>query len=149
MVHRRLLKDDGLGVMEPLNETDSGCSSYPTQVPDWASLCAPLPPCARSGAGVVSRGLLILSLEPPALAARVWRPLAHANYMQVGMEYFNPCYYCMIGHFRCFIIVSNIHHVTLTFSLSSLLRQIFLSPPLCPNPSARPPRPLFPCQLNC
>ncbi len=33
MVHRRLLQDDNLGVMEPLNETDVGCSPYPTQVP--------------------------------------------------------------------------------------------------------------------
>ena len=83
MVHRRLLQDDGLGVMEPLNETDAGCSPYPTQVPDWTSLCAPLPACTRSGGGVVSRGLFMLTLEPPARAARVWRPLAHANYMQV------------------------------------------------------------------
>ena len=36
MVHRRLLQDDNLGVMEPLNETDVGCSPYPTQVPGLA-----------------------------------------------------------------------------------------------------------------
>ena len=91
MVHRRLLQDDNLGVMEPLNETDVGCSPYPTQVPDWTSLCAPLPSCIRSGTGIVSRGLLMLTLEPPERAARVWRPLAHMNYMQVSVELLNLC----------------------------------------------------------
>jgi hypothetical protein len=86
MVHRRLLHNDNLGVMEPLNETDVGCSPYPTQVPDWTFLCAPLPSCLRSGAGIVSRGLFMLTLEPPARAARVWRPMANANYMQVSVQ---------------------------------------------------------------
>jgi hypothetical protein len=94
MLHRRLLQDDDLGVMEPLNETDVGCSPYPTQVPDWTSLCAPLPSCIRSGTGIVSRGLVMLTLEPPARAARVWRPIANANYMQVSLEWLNLCHHC-------------------------------------------------------
>ena len=107
MVHRRLLQDDGLGVMEPLNETDAGCSPYPTQVPDWTSLCAPLPACTRSGGGVVSRGLFMLTLEPPARAARVWRPLAHANYMQVSAQWSNLCRDCTL--FSFFMLDSS-HH---------------------------------------
>lgn len=109
MVHRRLLQDDGLGVMEPLNETDAGCSSYPTQVPDWTSLCAPLPACARSGTGIVSRGLLMLTLEPPARAARVWRPLAHANYMQVSVQWLNPCHDYILHPFMLKFIVNVFH----------------------------------------
>jgi len=65
MLHRRLLVDDGLGVMEALNETEGGCGAYDTRVNDWASLCAPLPPCTRSGSGVVVRGVMAVTLEQP------------------------------------------------------------------------------------
>jgi alpha-mannosidase len=73
MVHRRLLKDDGRGVGEPLNETR-----------DTASYATPLGG-AHTGPGLIVRGLHRLTLEAPATAARVWRPLADRTYAQAQL----------------------------------------------------------------
>ena len=64
MLHRRILQDDSRGVSEPLNET-SCIGSY--DGPDGGQ---------HSGPGLVIRGSHRVTLEPPATAARVWRPLA-------------------------------------------------------------------------
>jgi lysosomal alpha-mannosidase len=64
MVHRRVLKDDGRGVGEPLDETQY-VGSYAT---DRAG--------QHFGPGLIVRGLHLVSLEPPETAASVWRPLA-------------------------------------------------------------------------
>mmetsp|Transcript_4107 Transcript_4107/g.13171 ORF Transcript_4107/g.13171 Transcript_4107/m.13171 type:complete len:271 (+) Transcript_4107:255-1067(+) len=61
LVHRRLLKDDGRGVGEPLNETEA-ISPYAGK--DQAR---PL------GLGLVVRGQHFLMLAPPAKAAAAWR----------------------------------------------------------------------------
>ena len=63
MVHRRLLADDDCGVSEPLNETKF--------VDELGR---------HSGPGLISRGTHRLTLERPARASRVWRPLADRTY---------------------------------------------------------------------
>jgi hypothetical protein len=68
MIHRRILEDDSRGVGEPLNETrDIG--SYAGQRGGQ-----------HSGPGLVVRGTHRLVLDPPASAARHWRPLADRTY---------------------------------------------------------------------
>jgi len=71
MVHRRLLVDDGRGVGEPLNETQF-TGSYE------ACRGAAYDTCGgqASGAGLIVRGTHYISLEPPANASAIWRPLA-------------------------------------------------------------------------
>ena len=64
MVHRRLLYDDSRGVGEPLDETEF-VNPY---VGDNQG--------AKFGAGLVIRGRHLVTLEPPATAASIWRPLA-------------------------------------------------------------------------
>ena len=56
MVHRRVLKDDNLGVGEPLNETECGCE---------ACQCA----------GLTARGTHLLAATAPALGPRTYRAL--------------------------------------------------------------------------
>ena len=56
MVHRRVLKDDNLGVGEPLNETECGCE---------ACQCA----------GLTARGTHLLAATSPALGPRTYRAL--------------------------------------------------------------------------
>merc|ERR1719193_305947 len=75
MLHRRLLMDDSRGVGEPLNETEF-------TVPYWN--CGDL--CGHSmGKGLVIRGTLRVSLEPPATAARKWRPLMDQMYLPMRL----------------------------------------------------------------
>jgi len=69
MIHRRILMDDGRGVGEPLNETET-TRSYAEQFGGGQ----------HSGPGLVVRGIHRLSLEEPASAAKVWRPLADRAY---------------------------------------------------------------------
>ena len=69
MVHRRVLQDDGRGVGEPLNETRD-TRSYAAG--DGG---------AHTGPGLVVRGTHLLSLAPPASAAKLWRPLADRAYL--------------------------------------------------------------------
>merc|ERR1712217_1004966 len=64
MVHRRLLKDDSRGVGEPLDETQF--------VGSYAGPRGGV----HTGPGLVIRGTHYVTLEPPASAAAVWRPLA-------------------------------------------------------------------------
>jgi hypothetical protein len=64
MVHRRVLKDDGRGVGEPLDETEY-VGSY---TGDRAG--------QHFGPGLIVRGSHLVSLEPPETAASVWRPIA-------------------------------------------------------------------------
>jgi len=64
MVHRRLLKDDNRGVAEPLDETQF--------VGSYAGPKGGM----HSGPGLIVRGTHYVTLEPPATAAAVWRPLA-------------------------------------------------------------------------
>ena len=70
MVHRRLLVDDGRGVGEPLNETQF-TGSYAGPHGGQAT-----------GHGLVVRGTHFVSLEPPANASAVWRPLADRVFAQ-------------------------------------------------------------------
>ncbi len=68
MVHRRLTHDDYRGVGEPLNETEF-----------VASYAGPHGG-AKSGPALVVRGTHLVTLEPPASAADVWRPLADRSF---------------------------------------------------------------------
>ncbi|CAK9083304.1 unnamed protein product [Durusdinium trenchii] len=69
MVHRRLFKDDGRGVGEPLNETQF-VTSY---VED--------PKGQHYGPGLVTRGQHWLHLGRPSNTAKSWRPLMDRLYM--------------------------------------------------------------------
>ncbi|CAE7198223.1 unnamed protein product [Symbiodinium natans] len=71
MVHRRLLKDDGRGVGEPLNETEF---VTPYLGNDQGR---------HYGPGLVVRGQHWLHFAPPATAARGWRPLMDRLYLPV------------------------------------------------------------------
>lgn len=64
MVHRRVLADDSRGVGEPLDETEF-IGSYAGKQGG-----------VHTGRGLVIRGTHFLTVEPPATAASVWRPLA-------------------------------------------------------------------------
>uniref|UniRef100_A0A3B4WWI6 Alpha-mannosidase n=1 Tax=Seriola lalandi dorsalis TaxID=1841481 RepID=A0A3B4WWI6_SERLL len=66
MLHRRLLYDDVRGVAEPLNETSN---IFPE--------------------GLVVRGRLLLSLDPPSVAADAHRPLAQEVVMQPLLTFTN------------------------------------------------------------
>ena len=70
MVHRRLLQDDARGVGEPHDETQDITPYY------RADGYYGGPGGVHSGPGLVVRGTHAVSVEPPATAARVWRPLA-------------------------------------------------------------------------
>lgn len=63
MVHRRLTEDDNCGLAQALDER---------KTIDVQGV--------RSGPGLVIRGSIHLSLEPPKNAAKVWRPLADRVY---------------------------------------------------------------------
>ena len=67
MIHRRLLVDDSRGVSEPLNETQF-TASYVGKPLHWGG--------QASGHGLVIRGSHFVTLEPPANASAIWRPLA-------------------------------------------------------------------------
>ena len=67
MVHRRLLVDDSRGVSEPLNETQF-TASYVGKPLHWGG--------QASGHGLVIRGSHFVTLEHPANASAIWRPLA-------------------------------------------------------------------------
>jgi hypothetical protein len=104
-----------------------------------------LPSCTRSGEGIASRGLFMLTLEPPERAARVWRPIAQENYMLVSGECFFFFFYSVI---IAIVILSFIlrscllvPHVTPIFSPSLPSPQISPYPPHCPHPSAPYPLP--------
>jgi len=77
MIHRRLIYDDSRGVGEPHNETQKTWS-YSSDMPG-----------AHDGPGLVVRGTHFLSLEPPASAAKVWRPLQERLFAQ-PQPWFNP-----------------------------------------------------------
>jgi len=77
MVHRRLVVDDNRGVAEPLNETQS-ISPYDWVSPDGKVHHVPY----RIGTGLVARGKHVLSLTPPATAARAYRSLQDKIYYQ-------------------------------------------------------------------
>ena len=68
MVQRALTKDDSRGVGEPLNETQF-TTSY--AAPNGG---------AHYGPALIVRGQHWVSLEPPATAASVWRPLQDRLY---------------------------------------------------------------------
>jgi hypothetical protein len=68
MVHRRVLRDDYRGVGEPLNETQFTASYV-----NWNG-------GQHSGPALIVRGRHWVSLEAPAAAARVWRPLQDRLY---------------------------------------------------------------------
>eukprot|EP00930_Biecheleria_cincta_P010286 TRINITY_DN1122_c3_g1_i1.p1 TRINITY_DN1122_c3_g1~~TRINITY_DN1122_c3_g1_i1.p1 ORF type:complete len:1002 (-),score=168.48 TRINITY_DN1122_c3_g1_i1:36-3041(-) len=74
MVHRALLKDDGRGVGEPLNETEF-VTPYVT---------SSSPGGQHFGPGLVVRGQHLLTLSLPANAAEVWRPAADRLYMPLA-----------------------------------------------------------------
>lgn len=78
MVHRRLLVDDARGVGEPLNETKF-TQSYALQ--DGG---------AHFGPGLVIRGTHYLTLERPAEAAMVWRPLADRIFSRPLLAFGGP-----------------------------------------------------------
>eukprot|EP00928_Gymnodinium_smaydae_P071618 TRINITY_DN55154_c0_g1_i1.p1 TRINITY_DN55154_c0_g1~~TRINITY_DN55154_c0_g1_i1.p1 ORF type:complete len:1000 (-),score=187.82 TRINITY_DN55154_c0_g1_i1:255-3206(-) len=69
MVHRRLLKDDGRGVGEPLNETQ------------FVKAYVSGDKGQHYGPGLVVRGRHLVMLSTPAEAAKAWRPLADQVYM--------------------------------------------------------------------
>jgi len=69
MIHRRLLKDDGRGVGEPLNETQ------------YVTPYLSKPQGQHYGKGLVVRGQHWLSFEAPKRAAKSWRPLMDRVYM--------------------------------------------------------------------
>ncbi len=74
MVHRDLLEDDGRGVGEPLNETEYVNPSHQR----LREGPAPRP-------GLIILGMYLLSLEAPASAAKVWRPLrGHGTQYSAG-----------------------------------------------------------------
>ncbi|CAE7840742.1 unnamed protein product [Symbiodinium sp. CCMP2592] len=73
MVHRRLLKDDGRGVGEPLNETEF-VTPYVGDKNDQGR---------HYGPGLVTRGLHVVHFGPPATAAATWRPLMDRMYIPV------------------------------------------------------------------
>jgi hypothetical protein len=107
-------------------------------VADWTSLCAPLPSCVRSGEGIVSRGLFMLTLERPERAARVWRPIAQENYMLVSGQWSISFSVRIAIIILSFMLPSRrpVPHVTLTFSPLLLSRPISPYPPQCLHPSA-------------
>jgi len=78
MLHRRILKDDSRGVGEPLDETE---------------FITPYAKCPEMGCGKhYGRGLIItgkhfLSLEKPADAAKIWRPLQDRVYAPLDMTF--------------------------------------------------------------
>jgi hypothetical protein len=78
MVHRRLLVDDHRGVGEPLNETKF-TQSYALKNGG-----------AHSGPGLVIRGTHYLTLERPAEAAKVWRPLADRIFSRPLLAFGGP-----------------------------------------------------------
>lgn len=71
MVHRRLTRDDGRGVGEPLDETQF-ITSYVSRGIHGE----------HYGPGLVVRGKHTVTLEPPDTAASVWRPLADQVYAE-------------------------------------------------------------------
>jgi len=75
MVHRRLVADDGRGVGEPLNETEITYS----YARDYGGY--------HDGPALVLRGRLWVTVEPPASAASVWRPLQDRMYAQPGIAF--------------------------------------------------------------
>ena len=70
MVHRDLLEDDGRGVGEPLNETEY-VNPYVNGYERGQ----------HYGPGLIILGKYLLSLEAPASAAKVWRPLQDQVYL--------------------------------------------------------------------
>jgi len=73
MAHRALLKDDGRGVTEPLNETQ-----YVTPY------AGPGDHGQHYGPGLVIRGKNLLTLTSPSRAAEVWRPAVDQLYMPLS-----------------------------------------------------------------
>ena len=71
MVHRRITHDDGRGVGEPLDETEFVTSYVSHSIHG-----------EHYGPGLVVRGKHTVSIEPPATAAGVWRPLADRVYAE-------------------------------------------------------------------
>ena len=69
-VHRRLTVDDNRGVHEPLNETEFVTNYIANKDNDGHHQTG-----NHYGPGLIVRGRHAVSIEPPATATQVWRPL--------------------------------------------------------------------------